>query len=111
MKRAYRNFVSIAAALIAAFFLSGMTAEAQTKVMPDGGLFDAEFYAAAYPDVVAVLGTSEAALYQHYVTCGRAEGRQGCADFDPVFYAAAYPDVVAAFGYKEAGLYQHYITL
>lgn len=93
------------------FFLSGMNAQAQTKVMPDGGLFDAEYYAAAYPDVVAVLGTSEAALYQHYVTCGRAEGRQGCADFDPVFYAAAYPDVVAAYGYNEAALYQHYITL
>ena len=111
MKRAYQNFISITAALIAVFFLSGMNAQAQTKVMPDGGLFDAEYYAAAYPDVVAVLGTSEAALYQHYVTCGRAEGRQGCADFDPVFYAAAYPDVVAAYGYNEAALYQHYITL
>ncbi|MDE5820640.1 MAG: hypothetical protein K2I07_15170 [Lachnospiraceae bacterium] len=111
MKRAYRNWFKIAAAVLFVCFLPGMPVDAQTKVMPDGGVFDPAFYAAAYPDVVAVLGSNEAALYQHYVTCGRAEGRQGCADFDPVFYAAAYPDVVAAYGYNEAALYQHYITV
>ena len=111
MKRAYRNVIGIAAAVLILFFLPGMQADARTKVMPDGRLFDAVYYAAAYPDVVAVYGTGEAALYQHYVLFGRAEGRQGCADFDPVFYAAAYPDVVAAYGYNEAALYQHYITV
>lgn len=111
MKRAYQNWIKIAAAVMIVFFMAGMPVNAQTKVMPDGGLFDAVYYAAAYPDVVAVYGTGEAALYRHYVTCGRAEGRQGCADFDPVFYAAAYPDVVAAYGYNEAALYQHYLTV
>lgn len=111
MKKVYRNGIRIIAAVMIVFLMQGLPAQAQTKVMPDGGLFDAEYYAAAYPDVVAALGTSEAALYRHYVTCGRAEGRQGCADFDPVFYAAAYPDVVAAYGYNEAALYQHYITV
>lgn len=111
MKRAYRKWIKIAAAVLIVFFLPGMEADAQTKVMPDGSIFDAVYYAAAYPDVVAVYGTGEAALYQHYVTFGRAEGRQGSADFDPVFYAATYPDVVAAYGYNEAALYQHYITV
>ncbi|MCR5502300.1 MAG: hypothetical protein K6F53_04785 [Lachnospiraceae bacterium] len=37
--------------------------------------FDAEFYAAAYPDVVAALGSTEQALYGHYVKFGKAEGR------------------------------------
>lgn len=37
--------------------------------------FDPVFYAAAYPDVVAVLGTDANALYNHYITYGQKEGR------------------------------------
>ena len=37
--------------------------------------FDAEFYAATYPDVVAVFGDSPEALYKHYLDYGKAEGR------------------------------------
>ncbi len=37
--------------------------------------FDPAFYAALYPDVVAVLGTDANALYTHYVTYGMKEGR------------------------------------
>lgn len=37
--------------------------------------FDAGYYAAKYPDVVAELGTDPAVLYQHYMTYGKAEGR------------------------------------
>ena len=37
--------------------------------------FDAEFYAKAYPDVVAVFGDSPDALYKHYQDYGKAEGR------------------------------------
>ena len=40
--------------------------------------FDAEFYAANNPDVVAALGTEELALYTHYVMNGRNEGRRAC---------------------------------
>ena len=54
---------------------SAITSFAAPKQMPDGGIFDAEYYAAANPDVVAVLGTDEALLYQHYLICGKAEGR------------------------------------
>lgn len=85
-------------------------AEAAPKTMADGTVFDAEFYAATYSDVVAVLGTDEAILYQHYVTNGKAEGRMPCAiAFDPVYYAERYPDVKAAFGDNAELLYQHYI--
>lgn len=48
---------------------------AQPKTMPDGTIFDAEFYANAYPDVVAVYGMEELSLYQHYVDYGKSEGR------------------------------------
>ena len=38
-------------------------------------VFDPEYYAAAYPDVVAELGTSPQALLDHYLTFGMKEGR------------------------------------
>lgn len=37
--------------------------------------FDAAFYAAAYPDIVAVYGSDPSILYQHYILYGAAEGR------------------------------------
>ena len=48
---------------------------AAPKQMPDGNLFDAQFYAETYPDIAAVLGTDETVLYNHYVLCGSLEGR------------------------------------
>lgn len=42
--------------------------------------FDPAFYAKAYPDVVAVLGTDVNALYNHYLTYGQKEGRMPYAN-------------------------------
>ena len=64
--------------LILAFMLAtGMSVKthAAPKLMPDGNLFDAQFYAATYPDIAAILGTDEAVLYNHYVLYGSLEGR------------------------------------
>ena len=66
--------------LLTAFTLtlaSSMTAFAAPEVMPDGGVFDAEYYAQNNPDVVAAFGTDKELLYSHYVNCGKAEGRLG----------------------------------
>ena len=95
------------------------------KQLEDATLFDATYYAATYPDVAAVLGTDETALYNHYVSYGKAEGRfpnaasvpvvagpKQMADgtlFDAAYYAATYPDVAAVFGTDEAMLYNHYV--
>lgn len=100
---------------------SSLTVCAAPQTMADGTVFDAEYYAQMYPDVVAELGTGADAMYQHYVTFGRAEGRQavspdtavsqpGNDGFDAVFYAQMYPDVVAALGTDADALYQHYVT-
>ena len=62
---------------------SSMTAYAKPKTMPDGTKFDAEYYAENNPDVVAALGSSEKALYQHYQQYGRTEGRKAYADDKP----------------------------
>lgn len=65
--------------LVALVVSSSASAMAAPKVMPDGQLFDAEYYASANPDVAAVFGSDEALLYQHYTQCGKAEGRLGVA--------------------------------
>lgn len=44
-------------------------------VLPNGALFDANFYAAAYPDVVRSVGRDPKKLYNHYITYGIKEGR------------------------------------
>lgn len=56
-----------------------MTVCAKPAVMPDGTVFDAEFYAQTYPDVAAVYGNDANLLYQHYVLFGKAEGRMPAA--------------------------------
>jgi uncharacterized protein YkwD len=116
----------ILAALVSALVFAPMSVMAAPKTMPDGTLFDAEYYAANNPDVVAAFGTSEAALYAHYQTFGRREGRLPVAPpasqtpapttttttdataFDAAYYAARYPDVVAALGNDPAMMKAHY---
>ena len=66
--------LSIVACAAAVLFYS-QTVVAAPQQMADGNIFDAEFYAAAYPDVAAVFGNDADMLYMHYVLCGQAEGR------------------------------------
>lgn len=54
---------------------NSMTVFAVPMTMSDGTVFDAEYYARNNPDVVAVYGTDTAALFSHYQSYGRAEGR------------------------------------
>lgn len=65
---------ALAVVILTLLFLP-LRVQAAPRQMPDGTIFDAEFYAGQYPDVVAVLGTDPDLLYQHYLTCGKAEGR------------------------------------
>lgn len=108
--------------LLATGFMLGntLTALAAPVSMPDGTIFDAEYYAQAYPDVASEVGTDLNALYNHYVTYGKAEGRLPTASaqtnfsvnslvFDAIYYAQAYPDVVAAVGTDPNALYKHYL--
>lgn len=83
MKRFKRFKRLTALALTLATILgSALTVNAAPKTMPDGQTFDAEFYAKSNPDVVAALGTDEAALYNHYVSHGKVEGRKPYANAD-----------------------------
>lgn len=93
---------------------NNMLIQAAPKEMKDGTVFDAEYYASQYADVVAVYGTEETALFQHYTDYGKAENREAVKtpslkDFDPVYYAQQNPDVVAVYGTGNNNLYQHYL--
>ena len=93
---------------------NGIVANAQPKVMEDGTTFDAEYYAQRYADVVAVYGTEEKSLFQHYNDYGRSENREAVeapskSTFDAEYYAEQNPDVVAVYGTGSNNLYQHYL--
>ncbi len=93
---------------------NGIVANAQPKEMKDGSVFDAEYYAQRYADVVAVYGMEEASLFQHYTDYGKSENREAVkapskATFDADYYASVNPDVVAVYGTGSNNLYQHYL--
>lgn len=73
----YKNSIAILAVVLA--ILDPIAVYAAPETMPDGTLFDAAYYAAAYPDVTAALGTDPNVLYNHYRIAGKAEGRQPVA--------------------------------
>lgn len=67
---------TLLAAMAATMVLSSsLTAFAAPETMPDGTIFDAEYYAQNNPDVVAVFGTDKDVLFTHYTTYGKTEGR------------------------------------
>lgn len=73
-------------------------------------VFDYTYYLNCYPDLQAVIGADEAALLNHFLTCGMAEGRQGCAEFNVQYYKERYVDLQAAFGDNLPAYYMHYMT-
>lgn len=73
-------------------------------------LFDPEYYAKQYPDVVLALGNNKEALWNHYVSHGFAEGRQINKNFNVLAYSAAYPDLQKAFGDDILAYYVHYMN-
>ena len=117
----------IAAAVLsmAVTFSSVLPVFASPVTLPDGTIFDPEYYAEQNPDVVAAVGTDAGALYAHYCNFGKQEGRQAYSRevstgaqstlpdvriFDPDYYAANNPDVVAVIGTSPEALYQHYLS-
>lgn len=66
----------VAAAMMICILSVAVPVYSEPEEMPDGVLFDSEYYAEKYPDVVEVLKTHDTALlYKHYRHYGREEGR------------------------------------
>ena len=73
-------------------------------------VFNAKYYAAHNPDVVAVYGNGEAQLLNHFINYGMSEGRQGNEEFNVQAYRARYEDLRAVFGDNLKSYYMHYIN-
>ncbi len=105
--------VLVGAAILAASPMSvaGVmtTISAEAATFDYHAVFDATYYAAAYPDVVAAIGTDAELLYQHYVNSGMLEGRQPSAAFNAQIYMSNYEDLQAIYGNNIAAYVQHYI--
>ena len=71
-------------------------------------LFNAEFYAAKYPDVVDGIGNTPDALYKHFVEYGINEGRTCSASLNVRMYRDNYSDISAAFGDDWDRVVKHY---
>ena len=74
-------------------------------------VFDAEYYAAKYPEVAEEYGTAEDELYTHFQNQGVDEGKQGSPTFSVTEYLRNNESVSEQFGtdYKEALL--HYCEM
>lgn len=87
----------------------GVSSVEVNGVLP-GTVYDYAYYRSAYPDLDAVFGDNEKAYYQHFLTCGLAEGRSGSAYFNAAAYRARYADLDAAFGDDWDAYVVHYIN-
>lgn len=73
-------------------------------------LFDADYYAIKYPDLMRAFGTNKAALYNHWNNYGKREGRSPSPIYDPDYYLNNNEDLRRAFGTNYTQLYNHFIS-
>jgi len=73
-------------------------------------LFDAVYYAMANADVAETLGTAPSVLYEHWLTCGKAEGRSASLIFDAKYYLEVNQDVAALVGSDYEAAYEHFVA-
>lgn len=98
----------LAALSLAMVMVFGSAVSVSAATLKD--VFDANYYAENNEDVKAVYGNNAKALYNHYRTFGRTEGRQMSELIDVVAYRNAYPDLDAAFGNNWDAYVNHYLT-
>ena len=99
-------FKATAAAAVMAAVVSTGTLNVSAEGLRD--VFDAKYYADTYADVKAAFGGDENVLFNHYMACGLAEGRQGNPAFNVVEYRKAYADLEAVFGDNWDAYVDHY---
>ncbi len=80
MKKTIRAFktglcVILSAAMVSMAVLPPVETAAAVKDYGNGIRFDAQYYAALYPELVAIIGNDETALLNHYLLIGIFEGR------------------------------------
>ncbi len=73
-------------------------------------LFDHDYYRRKYSDLNAAFGNNEQALYNHFITYGKKEGRSPSPFYDAAYYKNAYSDLRKAFGNNWSAYYDHWVN-
>lgn len=89
---------------------NGNETEANAEEAVSNTIFNADFYADTYPDLKAAFGNDSNLLYNHFVTTGMAEGRQGSANFNVLVYKEKNPDLQAVFQDNLTEYYNHFVN-
>lgn len=72
-------------------------------------VFNPTYYANKYSDLKKAFGTDSKKLFNHFVTCGMKEARQGSVSFNVNTYKSKYIDLQKSFGNNLPKYYEHYI--
>ena len=111
MKKRFRSIVAlclIAAIMVCAVPVTATTAAEWIPAAFKDYVFDAEYYAAKYPDVANTYGTSEQALYEHFLNYGVDEKKQGSPTFSVEHYLSYNGGLKTLFGSDYRSALLHY---
>ncbi len=73
-------------------------------------VFDAEYYAARYPDLRAAYGTDKTKLFEHFLSYGIKEGRIASPIFSIQYYVENNSDLKSAFGTDYVAAMKHFVS-
>lgn len=107
MSRVFQKFMVGVGMAFALFIGCSMAVNAATYA----DIFDAAYYAAKNPDVVAAYGNNPSALYAHYVNIGIYEGRNAGPLFDVQEYRKQNPYFDSLYGNNWADYVNQYLTV
>lgn len=113
MKNRRKTILSmiLAAALLISVPIQTAAAENQTGSIDYSSVFDANYYYQTYPDLQLNIGNNPEALFNHFITTGMKEGRNGNAAFQVKAYMYYNPDLMAVYGNNDlSSYYTHYIN-
>lgn len=87
---------------------NSITVHAVPERMEDGTLFDSDYYAEKYSDLMHIFGRNTKELYQHYKNYGKAEGR---AALPPKYVYPELPAPISGDEYTADELINAYRTI
>ncbi len=112
MKNSLRRITALCLVAVMIFAVIPFTANAAEWIPADykNYVFDAEYYAAKYPEVVKAYGSSETALYNHFLEKGVAEGKKGSPTFSAKDFLYFHADLKEKFGTDYEAALLHYCS-
>lgn len=108
-KKCVRRLISFLLALLLTTSMAAIpTKAAENDPQSLRELFNADFYAAKYPEVANNVGNNPDALYRHFVEYGINEGRTCSALLNAKAYRDSYSDIDATYSNDWDGIVKHY---